>query len=135
MLRDRLLVSALLFIGPLCFAQGPPPWPCADQVASGVEPVRVSAGVSVAMAEKKVLPDTSDLKGTKANSTVIVRILIDKNGVVRCAEAVQGNPDLFQRSQDAAMQWHFKPLLLRGRPLNVATSREFVFKKNKVTAH
>ncbi|MGA2347861.1 MAG: hypothetical protein ABSF93_17760 [Candidatus Sulfotelmatobacter sp.] len=135
MLRDRLLVSALLFISPLCFAQDPPPWPCADQVTSGVEPVRVSAGVSAAMAEKKVLPDTSDLKGTKANSTVVVRILIDKSGVVRCAEGVQGDPGLFQRSQDAAMQWHFKPYLLYGRPLNVATSREFVFKKNKVTAH
>ncbi len=31
MLRDRLLVSALLFISPLCFAQVSP-WPCADQV-------------------------------------------------------------------------------------------------------
>jgi hypothetical protein len=135
MFRDQLLVSSLLFISPLCFAQGAPPWPCADQVASGVEPVRVSAGVSASMAEKKVLPDTSDLKGKKPNSKVVIRILIDKNGVVRCAEAVQGDPGLFQRSQDAAMQWHFKPYLLYGRPLNVATSREFVFKKNKVTAY
>ena len=136
MLRARLLVSSLLFFSPLCFAQGPPLWPCADQVAGGVEPVRVSVGVSAGMAEKKVLPDTSDLKGKKVNSTVVVRILIDAKGTVRCAEAEEGDPGLFQRSQDAAMQWHFKPYLLRERrPVNFSTLLEFMFKKNKVTAH
>ena len=136
MLRDRLLVSSLLFFSPLCFAQGPQPWPCADQVASRVERVLLSESVSAGLIEKKVLPDTRDLKGKKVNSTVVVRIVVDKNGAVRCAEAEEGDPGLFQRSQDAAMQWHFKPYLLRERrPVNFSTLLEFMFKKNKVTAH
>jgi hypothetical protein len=68
------------------------------------------------------------------DSTVIVRALVDKNGVVRCTNPVNGDANLFQRSIDAAQQWRFKTFLLNGQPMIFETPIEFVFKKNKVKA-
>jgi hypothetical protein len=65
---------------------------------------------------------------------VVVRTVIDKNGDVRCVEAVQGDASLLPRTQAAAIEWHFKPFLLNGQPLVVETTREFVFKKGRVVA-
>jgi hypothetical protein len=48
----------------------------------------VSTGVSERIIKNKVLPQTSDLD-KKLNSNVIVKALIDKQGLVRGAEAIQ----------------------------------------------
>ena len=134
MLRKALLVGWSLLVNSLVVAQGAAPWPCADTVEGGNHRVLVSTNVSAILVEKRVLPDVSDLKGTKTNSTVVVRTLIDKNGDVRCVEGVQGDASLLPRSQAAAMQWHFKPFLLNGQPLVVETTRAFAFKKGRVVA-
>jgi len=134
MLTKVLLVGCFLFGNSLVFAQLGTPWPCADGFTEGNSRIRVSSDASAGLAEKKVLPDVSDLKGTKTSSTVVVRVLTDKNGDVQCAEAWSGDASLFQRSRAAMMQWHFKPYLLNGQPFFMETVREFVFKKGKVTA-
>jgi len=96
--------------------------------------IRISTGVSEGMIQRRVLPDTTDLKGSKGNSTVVVRVLIDKKGAVRCADAEQGDPSLFERSVEAAKQWRFRPFLLNSQPIIAETPIEFVFKKGKVKA-
>jgi hypothetical protein len=95
--------------------------------------IRVSTGVSEAFVEKQVLPATSDID-KKLKSVVIVRALIDKKGAVRCAEAVEGNPNLFERTTQVALLWRFKPYLLNGQPIIVETPIEFEFSRGKVKA-
>jgi len=64
--------------------------------------------------------------------TVIVRVLGDKAGLVRCADALSGDTSLFQRSIAAAPQWRFKPYRINGQLIVFESSIEFLFKKNKV---
>jgi len=112
-------------------------WPCADELkrSQGVKQiVPVSAGVSVGLVRKKVLPDISDLKHSKTKSDVAVRIAIGKDGMVLCAEAEEGDNDLWARSVDAAKQWQFKPYMLNGEPVIIQTMIEFSFNKSKVSA-
>ncbi|HLM81950.1 MAG TPA: energy transducer TonB [Terriglobales bacterium] len=119
------------------YGQTAPSWPCSSDLTKSEgdnRRIRISTGVSEGLAEKKILPDVADLKGAKVDSTVIIRVLVDKNGVVRCADPVSGDASLFQRSTEAAQQWRFKPFLLNGQPLIFESQIEFVFKKNKVKA-
>jgi hypothetical protein len=136
-MKKTALVSWFLLLAAIASGQARPVWPCSDELMKSEgdnHRVRVSTDVSAGFEEKKILPAVSDLKGVKIDSTVVVRMLIDKTGAVRCADAVEGDASLLQRTQEAALQWHFKPYLLNGQPVIVETSREFIFKKNKVTA-
>jgi protein TonB len=125
------LFVGFLFMFASAYGQSAVSWPCSDDPTKAV---RVSVGVAETLVQKKILPDVSDLKRTKTNSTVIIRILIGKDGAVRCADAMQGDADLFARSLEAAKQWRYKPYLLNGQPIIVDTRIEFVFKKGNVTA-
>jgi hypothetical protein len=98
----------------------------------GGHAVRVSAGISGRVAQKKVLPDISDINDRKLDSIVVVRVILDTKGNVRCGRAVQGDSDLFPRSVEAAEKWQFKPFLLNGEAVAVETQIQFRYKKNKV---
>jgi hypothetical protein len=137
MIRKFALCALFLFMAASAYGQYLASWPCSDELTktegdSGR--VRVSFSVMETMAQNKALPDISDLKGKKINATVILGVIIGKDGAVRCADPVRGDTDLFPRSVEAARQWRFKPYLLNGQPLIVATMMEFVFKEGKVMA-
>ena len=95
--------------------------------------IRVSGGVMVALADHKVLPDVSDLKGYKLNSIVTVAIHISKDGGVSFARSQEGDTDLYKRSEHAVLNWHFKPYILNGVPVEVDTTISFRYHKNKVS--
>jgi len=131
------LGAGCLLLAVLVHGQTEPSWPCSSDLTKSEGDnvrIRISTGVSEALIEKKILPDISDLKGTKLDSTVIVRVLVDKNGVVRCTDAVSGDANLFQRSVVAAQQWRFKPYIFNGQLIIFESPIEFVFKKDKVKA-
>ena len=131
------LIAGSLFLAVLVHGQTSASWPCSSDLTKSEgdnKRIRISTGVSEGLIKKKILPDISDLKGTKLDSTVVVRVLVDKNGVVRCADPVNGDANLFQRSILAAQEWRFKPFLLNGQPMIFESPIEFVFKKNKVKA-
>jgi hypothetical protein len=137
MIKKMALCAVLLFIVASAYGQNAPSWPCSDDLTKSEgdsRRVRVSLGVMETLAQHKALPDVSDLKGTKLSSTVILGVIIGKDGTVRCADPVRGDTDLFPRSVEAARQWRFRPYLLNGQPIMVSTMIEFVFKKGKVTA-
>lgn len=46
---------------------------------------------------------------TQIEGTVIVRVVVDRDGTVSSAKALSGPPELFQASVDAAKQWQFEP--------------------------
>jgi hypothetical protein len=137
-MKSRAALGAgCLLLAVLVHGQTGPSWPCSSDLTKSEGDntrIRISTGVSEGLIEKRILPDISDLKGTKLDSTVIVRVLVDKNGVVRCTDAVSGDANLLQRSVTAAQQWRFKPYRINGELIIFESRIEFVFKKNKVKA-
>jgi hypothetical protein len=126
-----------VFLAVVACGQTSPSWPCSTELTKSEgdnKRIRISTGVSERLIEKKILPDISDLRGLKLDSTVIVRVLVDKNGIVRCLDPLSGDASLFNRSIDAARQWKFKSYRLNGEPLIFESQIEFVFRKNKVEA-
>ncbi len=136
-MKIRTVLATVFFLATAAaFGQAAPNWPCAEDLIKSEgdnRRVRVSTGVALAFAEKEMLPDVSDLKGSKIKSDVVVKLLIGKDGVVRCADAVEGASDLWARSVEAAKRWQFKPYLLNGEAIIVETRIEFAFKKSKVS--
>jgi hypothetical protein len=109
-------------------------WPCIEEVAkaAGAHRIRLSAGAARRLIQKKVLPDVADLRGKDLDSLVIVNVIVDAKGNVRCAQPEQGDADLYPRSIEAAEQWQFKPFQMNGEMLVVDTHSQFKFKRNKV---
>ena len=133
-----IFATGLFLVAVSAFGQTASSWPCADEFkeSEGVKHIiLVSSGVTAGLVKKKVLPDASGLEHSKAKSNVAVRVVIGKDGMVRCAEAEGGNNDLGARSVEAAKQWQFKPYMLNGEPVSIEATIEFAFNKSKVSVH
>lgn len=129
----RLAVLLLIAFNGIALAQTQTHWDCPPSAPKlGRFRVRVSDGVTNRLAEHKMLPDISDLIGKKLNSLVVIGVLVAENGDVSCSRLEAGDPTLYDRSQRAAMAWHFKPYELNGQFVTLETRIEFQFKKNRV---
>ena len=84
------------------------------------------------LADNKVLPDISDLKGKDLDSLVIVQIVINTEGTVEFTKVQEGDPALAERSRAAAQKWHYKPYILNGEPISVDTWIRFKYAKDNV---
>jgi hypothetical protein len=125
----------LLTLGASAFGQIQTPWPCQADIHKSEPSVlfaRVSDNVMNKMADTKMLPHVSDLKGKKVDSIVVVEILVGIEGNIRCARLQQGDPDLAQRSLDAARKWHYKPYLLNGQKVIADTWIRFSYTNDNV---
>jgi hypothetical protein len=124
-----------LIISGFAFGQAQNSWPCLAKIQSaepGVHFAQFPEFAANETADKKVLPDISDLRGKDLNSVVVVEILIGTDGGVRCARLVEGNPDLAERSVDAARGWHFKKFLINGERPIADTRISFSYTKGNV---
>jgi hypothetical protein len=131
----RLLMILVLSGYALGQAQTQAPWPCQQDIHKSdpsVLFIRVSDGVMNKLADTKVLPDVSDLKGKDLDSVVVVQILVGTDGSVRCFRIQEGDGSLSRRSLDAAQKWHYKPYILNGQPVNVETRIRFKYAGDKV---
>jgi hypothetical protein len=54
-----------------------------------------------------------------------IRITIDKPGNVKHIHLIGAFPDQAKAISDAVKQWRFKPLLVEGKPIEVATGIMF----------
>jgi protein TonB len=54
--------------------------------------------------------------------SVVLTAIIDKNGNVQQLRLVSGQPLLVTAAIEAVKQWHYKPFLLNGEPLEVETT-------------
>jgi ribonuclease PH len=138
-MKVRTALAAGIFLATAsAFGQTISNWPCADdlkKIESDTRIIPVSTGVAAGLVKKKVRPDVSGLEHSKAKSDVPVRVLIGKDGIVRCAVAENGDSDLWARSVNAAKQWQFRPYLLNGEPVIIETMIEFTFNKSRVSVH
>jgi TonB family protein len=95
-----------------------------------VKPARIRVGTSVAMSQliRQVNPIHSpENRQKRLQGTVLLHIVIDRDGSVVRAEPVSGPPELTQEAVDAVRQWLFKPTLLNGDPVEVDTTVTIVF--------
>ena len=90
-----------------------------------VKPVRIRFGTSVAMSQliRQVNPVRSQQARQKhLQGTVLLHIVIDRDGSVAHVDPVSGPQELLSESLDAVRQWLFKPTLLNGDPVEVDTT-------------
>jgi TonB family protein len=63
----------------------------------------------------------------RVQGTIIVEVLVDTDGQVKCVRARKGHPILRRATEEAARQWTFKPILVKGEPVTVFGSLSFYF--------
>ncbi len=85
--------------------------------------VFISSGVAQSLVVHRVEPvmPHGDMMA-RVSGTVIIAFEITKEGKIRHAMAVSGPKLLQARVLAAVRQWTFKPYVLRGQPITVATS-------------
>ncbi|HEU0049733.1 MAG TPA: energy transducer TonB [Nitrososphaera sp.] len=69
----------------------------------------------------------SDPLHQQAHGTVVVHVVIDRDGNVAQLEPVSGPPELINAAVEAARQWRYKPTILNGDPVEVDATITIAF--------
>jgi protein TonB len=100
----------------------------AAQVQAVPGTIRIGGGVADANLIRKVTPlYPSEAKAARIQGVVRFNATIGKDGSVLNLTLLSGHPLLVQSAQDAVRQWLYKPTLLNGNPVEVATQIEVNF--------
>lgn len=86
------------------------------------KPLRVSETVMARLIDKKIQPSH-----TKTTGTVVLSVVIGRDGSVGNIQVVSGPRSLQDASLEAARQWTYKPYLVDGVPVEIATTLMFNF--------
>ncbi|MCU1222513.1 MAG: Ferric siderophore transport system, periplasmic binding protein TonB [Edaphobacter sp.] len=100
--------------------------------ASGEAPINVAPAVMEAnliSSRVPVYPEAA--KAERIEGPVIVQAIISKDGMVNRVYAIQGDRLLREAASDAVRKRRYKPYLLNGRPVEVATTVTVDFKLNR----
>jgi len=100
-----------------------------EAAMSSIEPVKLpesSAWGLLAQPVDPVYPDAA--KASKQQGTVILQVLIGRDGVVQDAKFLQGSLVFARAAIDAVKQWRFKPYSLNGRTVSVQSVITLNFK-------
>jgi len=92
-----------------------------------IEPVNIAETAERALISDQpaiAYPDTA--KGQQG--TVVLQVLIGRDGVVQDAKFLQGSFVFARAAIDGVKPWKFKPYILNGRPVQVQTSLTLKFK-------
>lgn len=91
--------------------------------------VRVSQGVTRGLLIRRVEPEYPVLaKSARIQGDVVLQAVIDRDGNIRNLTLASGHPMLVQGAIDAVRQWHYRPYLLNGQPVEVETTITVTFK-------
>jgi TonB family protein len=100
------------------------------QDTQGTPPTRVRIGGNVQKAKliEQIPPKYPDeaLKN-RITGTVLLHIILEKDGAVSQVEVVSGHPLLVQAAVDAVKQWKYQPTMLDGKPVEVDTTVNVIF--------
>ncbi len=92
-----------------------------DAALPAIEPVAVSE-----LSERALLTAQPQLaypaNAVGKQGTVILQVLIGRDGTVQDAKFLQGSLAFARAAIDGVKQWKFKPYLVNGRPVSVATN-------------
>jgi protein TonB len=98
-----------------------------DAAMPAIEPVAVSELTERALlADQPPINYPDSAKGQQG--TVILQVLIGRDGVVQDAKFVQGSLAFAHTAIDGVRKWKFKPYTMNGRPVSVQTTLTIKFK-------
>ena len=107
----------------------------ADQSSSGDDEIgTVTVAPSVMKANlvaSRVPAYPEAAKADHIEGPVVVQAIISKNGVVDRVHVIEGNPRLRSAAAEAVQKWRYKPYLLNGQPVEVATTITVDFKLDR----
>ncbi len=90
--------------------------------------IRISGGVTKGLLIHKVEPTYPPLaRAARVQGDVILSAVIDVNGQIQNLQLVSGHPMLVPAAITAVKQWHYKPYLLNGQPVEVETTITVIF--------
>ncbi len=90
--------------------------------------IRISQGVTNGLLIHKVEPSYPTLaKAARIQGDVVLKAIIDKEGNIQDLQLVSGHPMLVPAAIDAVKQWHYRPYLLNGQPVEVETTITVIF--------
>lgn len=91
--------------------------------------VRVSSSVVSGMLIDPIKPHYPQIAVvTHTQGTVMLAAIISRTGTIENLRVVSGPSMLQQAALDAVSNWHYKPYLLNGEPVDVETTINVVFK-------
>jgi protein TonB len=98
-----------------------------EAAMSSIEPVKIPEATEREMlAEQPAVGYPASAKGQQG--TVILQVLIGRDGTVQDAMFVQGSLAFARAAIDGVKLWKFKPYLMNGRPVSVQTPMTLSFK-------
>jgi TonB family protein len=89
-----------------------------------VKPMRIRVGAEVAASQlvHHVNPDRSSDSQKQIHGTVIIHVIIDRDGLIAKSEPASGPAELANSALDAVRQWRYKPVTINGDPVEVDTT-------------
>jgi protein TonB len=92
-------------------------------------PAHVSSGVMAGLLIHQVVPAYPALpRAIHLEGTVVLQATISRSGTIENLRVLSGPAMLQQAALDAVQQWHYRPYLLNGQPVEVETTVNVVFK-------
>jgi len=89
---------------------------------SSSQRIRVGGNVQAAMVLNYVQPVYPPLaKQARIQGVARFNVVINKDGTIQDLQPVSGHPLLIEAAVDAVRQWSYRPTLLNGQPVEVAT--------------
>ncbi|MGC1448984.1 MAG: energy transducer TonB [Candidatus Sulfotelmatobacter sp.] len=90
--------------------------------------IRISGGVTKGLLIHRVEPTYPPLaRAARVQGDVVLNAIIDGNGQIQNLQLVSGHPMLVPAALAAVRQWHYKPYLLNGQPVEVETTITVIF--------
>jgi TonB family protein len=84
--------------------------------------IRIGGNVQAARRVSTIQPVyPAEAKQDHVEGTVVLHVIIGKDGSVQETSALSGPPALVQAALDAVKQWRYQPTLLNGKPVEVDT--------------
>jgi protein TonB len=91
-------------------------------------PLKLSEPVVEAQLISRIEPRYPPLAlQTRQSGTVVLHAIIGRDGHINALQVVSGSPFFVQAALDAVRQWHYRPKLLNGEPVEVETTITVVF--------
>lgn len=97
-------------------------------VAPTPQRIRISQGVTKGLLIHRVEPPYPPLaRQARVQGDVVLTAIIDIEGNIKNLQLVSGHPMLVPAAIESVKQWHYKPYLLNGQPVEVETTITVIF--------
>jgi protein TonB len=91
--------------------------------------VHLTSVIAEGMILQKTIPVYPAIaKASRREGTVVLQAVISTGGAIQNLRVLSGDPMLTQAALDAVKNWRYRPYLLNGKPIEVETTINVVFK-------